>query len=156
LPPARRAHVEDMVGMQRYLVGMGRASRLPLIFPLMAQPVQEMCLSIPGWSWVRNGHDRAVARYAFADRLPPDVAFRRSKGRLDVFGRAVFETHRSTLQEMLMDGRLAAEGFVDRDEIARRFADRRPATSSAFFLLLELADIEAWAQGVGAVRIARS
>lgn len=156
LPPGRRRHATDLVAIGGHRFGMARARARPMIFPLLSQPIQEACLGYPSWMWVHDGHDRAIARHAFAPLLPEEIAFRRSKGRLDVFGHQLFVTHRAAIRDMLLGGALAAEGLIDRAEVERRLADHGPARNGGYFLLLELADIEAWVQGVRARAWARS
>ncbi len=148
LPRGRREHIAMVAGILGHLHGMGRAQRRPMIFPLMAQPVIETCLAIPSWLWVEDGIDRAVARRAFADRLPASVAFRRTKGHLDVFGRMVFDQHRLVIREMLLGGALAAGGVLDCAVIERTLAGDPPIHTINHFDFLELVDMEAWIQGV--------
>src|SRR5690606_24180262 len=85
-PPARTPrgkleHLQSIVSIGHFLAEPG-PGRTATIHPLLAQPVLEACLRIPTWLWVRGGRDRAVARRAFADLLPPAIATRRSKGGL--------------------------------------------------------------------------
>jgi asparagine synthase (glutamine-hydrolysing) len=151
LPPGRRRHIAAIAGIQGYLHGMARGSGRTLLFPLMAQPILERCLSIASWQWIDGGFDRAVARRAFAAQLPAEIAFRRGKGHLDAFGRAVFDRHRSTIRSLLLDGTLVRSGFLDRCATEAQFALDPSSTHIRHFDLLELADSEAWCQGVAAV-----
>src|SRR5581483_7615216 len=55
----------------------GEAERLA---PLCSPPLMELCLRIPTYVLTQGGWDRAVARRAFYDDLPPEIRNRRHKG----------------------------------------------------------------------------
>ena len=58
--------------------------------------------------------DRRLARAAFADRLPPEILHRRSKGEMTAyFGRQAAASI-PFLRDHLLGGRLAARGLIDR------------------------------------------
>lgn len=82
--------------------------------PLCAQPVIETCLAIPTPVLALGGVGRGLARRAFQDRLPPLIAERRSKGDMTrIYGRMIAD-NLDVLRPWLLDGRLAAEGLIDR------------------------------------------
>lgn len=88
----------------------GRAAMLS--YPLMSQPVMELCLSIPAPQLAIGEVDRPFARAAFADRLPPASLSRRSKGAVTkYFARSLAESAPALL-DFLMQGRLVAEGLI--------------------------------------------
>jgi len=145
-----RAHVETIVGISGHLVGFERARSYPLLFPLMMQPVIEECLRMPSWLWVLDGYDRSLARRAFADLLPSAIAFRRSKGRLDLFGHALYARNREKIRDLLCSGLLAQDHLLDVDEIATELRLERARPDYRFYRLLELADVEAWARSIKA------
>ena len=62
-----------LTGTQSYRDGMMRTEHRPMRFPLLSQPVMQACLKVPTWMWIAGGMNRAVARAAFADRLPVDI-----------------------------------------------------------------------------------
>ncbi|MBW8304667.1 MAG: asparagine synthase C-terminal domain-containing protein, partial [Brevundimonas sp.] len=82
--------------------------------PLCAQPVIETCLAIPAPLLALGGIGRGLARRAFQDRLPPMITKRRSKGDMTrIYGRMIAD-NLDVLRPWLLDGRLAAEGLIDR------------------------------------------
>ena len=111
---------------------------------LLAQPIIEACLTMPPWLWFARGRNRAVARAAFVPLLPPDHAWRRSKGVVDSFLIEIFEANRDQLRGMLVNGRLARQGLIDPMSILAALDDPRPARGRAWGRLLFLADVEAW------------
>ena len=145
-PPGKAAHVAWILGIFNHLDPVGRTLQLPGIFPLMAQPVVELCLRIPTWMWVRGGRDRAIAREAFCDVLPPAVLERRSKGTPASFVMSIFESRRRQIREMLCDGLLAGNGLVDRAAIVRYTQDPRPVSDVRYMQIMSLVDAESWAR----------
>ncbi len=150
--PGTRAHIHAILASYAHLDGYGRHAVAPSIFPLLAQPVVEACLSVPSWLWVAGGRDRAVARTAFQADLPRIVAERRTKGAMDAFCARTFALNRGRLRQFLLDGRLAGAGLLDTGAIeaylARPFANR----DQLFYHLLPIVDAELWAQALLAGR----
>ena len=88
------------------------------ISPLCSQPLMELCLRIPTYVLTHAGWDRAVARRAFYDDLPPEIRNRRNKGGIEEHLRFTLEHNRGFLRELLLDGALVREGIVDRTRLA--------------------------------------
>lgn len=121
---------------------------LPLraIAPLLAQPIVETCLGVPSWFWFAPGWNRAVARQAFRDVLPPAVIDRRSKGTPNAFVAALFEANRPLIREMLLGGWLTAQGLLDLDQARKVLDTAGPTRGFDFARIMELVDAEAWAR----------
>lgn len=83
-------------------------------FPLLSQPLVELCLRIATYVLIRSGRDRALARRAFAADLPDQIVRRRSKGRIDQHVRNILDLNLPFVREMLLDGHLVREGLLDR------------------------------------------
>ncbi|MFC5342939.1 asparagine synthase-related protein (plasmid) [Brevundimonas staleyi] len=111
--------------------------------PLLAQPIVERCLGIPTWRWCDAGADRAVARLAFADLLPPKIIKRKLKGTPSAASVEVFETNRPLLREALVEGHLTRMGIIDRHAVEKALSDPR-ATPEAYNRVMQFADVEAW------------
>lgn len=143
LPPGKARHVDGVLTIHNYLEGHARAAFAPIISPLLSQPIVEACLAVPTWRWCENGRNRAVARKAFAGRLPDVVIERRSKGSFDAFCARLLDRNRDILLAMLAEGQLAARGFIDRQAITA--ALRNPSPPAAVVSrLLTLVDVESW------------
>lgn len=143
IPPGKAAHVEAVLSIHNYLEGHRRAAFASIFSPLLSQPIVECCLSIPTWSWCANGQNRAIARQAFADRLPQLLLQRRSKGSFDGFCAQLFERRRKIIGEMLLDGHLAQQGLIDREQVDRALRDPFPSSETSG-RLLALVDAESW------------
>ncbi len=143
-PYGKRLQVQAIRRILDFLDRPARWYDRDVVAPLLSQPVVELCLSIPSWDWIAGGHDRAAARAAFANRLPSEVAWRRGKGRLETMCAQIFIGQRATIRELLLEGRLAREGLVDRERAEAYLARDRIDGDYDYFRLLELADIERW------------
>lgn len=142
--PGRAVHIAGLMRAHPTLES-DRSWIAPVINPLLSQPVIEACLAIPSWKWREGGRDRAMARAAFADRLPQTIVERRVKGTPDPFCSEIVRRRRGELRERLMDGQLAAHGILDPGAIEEALRPGRPTASEQNVRLLELVNVEAWA-----------
>jgi asparagine synthase (glutamine-hydrolysing) len=90
-----------------------RGEVLAVRHPLLSQPVVELCLGIPSWR-LTAGRDRGFARAAFAHRLPPRVAHRRSKGVLSTLYAKRLVHSLDVVRPWLLDGALCRAQVLDR------------------------------------------
>jgi len=146
--PGETAHVRHIAFAQSYVESLDPQAALPTVAPLLSQPLVETCLRVPSWLWCNGGRNRAVARQAFAQDLPPETIARRSKGTPDSFVAEIFETHRASIRDMLADGLLVQQGLIDRAAVLHVLADPGCARGDSFRRILQFVDVEAWAQGV--------
>lgn len=142
--PGKRSHVRSIIAASAHLDGYSRHRVAPSVFPLLSQPVVELCLSIPTWTWVAGGRDRAVARDAFRNDLPAGIVDRRTKGMMNAYCGRVFQRNRSRLSPFLLDGHLAEAGLIDRNRLATYLDRVGPVGDIAFYRVLTLADVEVW------------
>jgi asparagine synthase (glutamine-hydrolysing) len=142
--PGKRAHIASLIGVQNHLEGHGRLRQAPIISPLLSQPLMELCLSIPSWLWCDGGINRAIARAAFAGRLPHAVLARRTKGAFEGFCTQLLGANRGKLRAMLINGALGRAGLLDTEAIVECLARPAPRPGDVVRLLM-LADAEAWA-----------
>lgn len=121
-----------------------RSRHLPVITPLLSQPIVEESLAIPSWQWRHGGRDRAVAREAFATALPAQIIARRSKGSPDPFCNAIIREHHSLIERRLLDGHLAQQGLIDRLAIEKCLRRECMMDAERNVRLLQLLNVEAW------------
>ncbi|HYX46420.1 MAG TPA: asparagine synthase-related protein [Sphingomicrobium sp.] len=141
--PGKAAHIAWILRVQHCLEP-GRGAYLPVLNPLMSQPIIEACLSIPSWKWRAGGRDRAVARQAFDRDLPPLVSRRRIKGSPSHFAARLLDHFRSEIRERLLDGHLVRNRIVDADAVEQMLAGKRPLADEQRVRILELTSAEAW------------
>lgn len=142
--PGKAAHIAMLLRMHYSLDAYSARGDIAVIHPLVSQPIIECCLRIPTWQQCAGGHDRSIARRAFADMLPPAVTRRRAKGSPQGFTYQIFEHFRSQIRDRLFDGALMANGIVDKESVEDVFRARHRATGAEMMRLLTLVDTEAW------------
>jgi asparagine synthase (glutamine-hydrolysing) len=141
--PGKAAHVSTILRAQPTLEA-SRGFFLPLVSPLMSQPVIEFCLAIPSWEWRAGGIDRSLARRAFERDLPPAVLNRRIKGTPSRFAARLLDHFRPAIRERLLDGRLAANRIIDAPVLGKLLAGEQPVGDLQRVRILELVNAEAW------------
>jgi asparagine synthase (glutamine-hydrolysing) len=142
--PGKIEQITSLMVIQGASDGQDRVGLAPIRYPLLSQPLVEHCLRIPSWMWIQGGRNRAVARDAFADRLPPTVLSRRSKGDFSGFSGAIFVRNRRQIMDQLIGGRLDRAGLLDRASIEAYLAEPGPPRDADYYRLLEIAGVEAW------------
>lgn len=142
LPRGKLEHLTSLVHIQHFLDrhAIGGDHR----HPLMNQPLIELCLSIPSWVWNADGCDRAVARRAFRDSLPPAITERRTKGSLQGYFHRRFRKMMPVMRPLLLDGELARRQLVDRAALEHALADDDVLNDDRALRLSEIATLETW------------
>ncbi len=146
--PGQQVYAIKLLIVQPFLDGYDRAVSMPMIAPLLSQPIIEYTLGVPSWQWGEGGQNRALARKAFRQDLPEMVIERLGKGRILSVFLPAFETHRQRLRSFLLDGWLAGAGLLDLDAVAALFADDTRPDPVMVTRILSFADIERWARSV--------
>jgi asparagine synthase (glutamine-hydrolysing) len=146
--PGKRNHVEALRRILDFMDRPGRWHDRDVVAPLLSQPVVELCLSIPSWTWMNGGRDRAIARAAFARRLPSETVWRRGKGRIESVLVPAYLGQRSRLRDLLLGGRLAAAGLIDSEAIEHYLGRDLALGDFAYYRLLEIADVERWVRSI--------
>lgn len=144
----QRAYVGMLMRILPFLDGYDRAFHVPVIAPLLSQPLVEYGLGVPVWQWSAGGHDRSLARKAFAGDLPALVLQRRTKGGLESLFVPAYDRNRAHLRDFLQEGLLAALGIIDCDAIGAATARPAGALDNDYVRILQLVDMERWARSV--------
>ncbi|XHS01246.1 hypothetical protein ACFB49_28480 [Sphingomonas sp. DBB INV C78] len=140
----KAAHIAMILRSQNHLEMMDRSEEICVINPLISQPIVELCLAIPTWLSCTGGRDRSIARSAFSKRLPDLITTRRTKGGPDGFAARILKQYCADIRERLMDGHLASNNIVDRQEIETATRPDIGDQGESYVPLLFLADTEAW------------
>ncbi len=148
--PGKAAHIAYLIQIQNHLEGFRRETVLPMINPLMSQPIIETCLRIPSWFFCMEGENRSIVRKAFKSRLPDSILHRRTKGGPDGFLQRLVERNRSKIRDMLLGGHLAAVKLIDRSSVEAAIELEGDGNNHMHFRILELVDVEAWVAAVKA------
>ncbi|MHB1273965.1 MAG: asparagine synthase-related protein [Rhodanobacter sp.] len=142
--PGDRERIADLVGTMMFRASSPRSQEKWHRMPLLSQPVLETCLRIPSWMTIAGGKNRAVARFAFADLLPPEVLNRRSKGTFVNYSGAAYQRSKTELRQFLLSGMLRERQLVDAGALERFFDQELPPRDTSFMRLFELSMIENW------------
>lgn len=146
--PGQQHYALRLLVSQPFVDGFDRALALPMIAPLLSQPIVEFTLGVPSWHWGEGGLNRAFARRAFAGDLPRKVIERTSKGRILSAYLPAYEQYRVALRPFLLDGWLAGERLLDLDAIDMLLSGRERADATAMARILGFADMERWARAI--------
>lgn len=146
VPLGKLGHVKLLMRAMNHIEHRDKTLGVPMISPLLSQPVVETCLGIPSWDYVEGGVDRAVARRAFSSSLPPRIAKRAGKGSPDGFICQFIERNRSEVASRLLDGLLAKQGLIDRPALEEALAARFKFREGDGPRIMGLLDTEAWAR----------
>lgn len=149
VPPAKRQQIAGFLGNLSLHSPARRSQRARLLHPALAMPVVEATLATPIPRLTGGGHDRLLARQAFADRLPAPLVARRSKGELGAYYGRVVAANLESLRPHLLEGRLAGHGLIDRDQVAAALQIERLIWQGDYVELMMLALMESWAQAWG-------
>lgn len=144
--PGQAAHIKLLAYAESFQQGFDPQADLPMIVPLLGQPLVEACLAIPSWAWIAEGRNRVVARRAFAADLPERIILRRSKGTPDSFVAEIYERYRSRLRERVLGGLLAEQRIIDVSAVREAFDHAGSLVPGSYRRLLRLADAENWAR----------
>jgi asparagine synthase (glutamine-hydrolysing) len=142
--PGDRERIFELAGSQVFRESTVRGHARPVRMPLLSQPVMESCLRVPTWMWVTGGHNRAVARSAFAERLPPELLHRRSKGSLMNFLGATYGRTKHSVGDFLLSGELTSRGLLDADSLRQFIGRELLPREETFTRLYDLCMIENW------------
>lgn len=145
--PGKSAHIALLLRMLHHVEGYADEVDLPVINPMTAQPLVELCLGIPTWRTVEGGINRSVARRAFAGFLPPEILRRHSKGGPDGFARSVIRQNIGEVRGRLLDGSLVAHRIADATTLQTALERSVDHPDFPYMRILSLLDTEAWIAG---------
>lgn len=144
--PGKAAHLALIAAAQSVAEGFDPLDKIPTFSPLICQDMVETCLRIPSWMWFSRRGNRAIARSAFSELLPAEVAWRRSKGAPDSFIAELYECNRDLISSMLLDGALSKLGLIDQPALRTILGDMVPVRGHDYLRVMQLVDAEAWAR----------
>lgn len=119
------------------------------VLPLLSQPIVELSLRMPQYVLREGGGDRALARKAFGDALPPEIVERTSKGSTQVHMHDVLTRNLSLIRELFLDGMLVREGFVNGAAL-EALLDKPEDVEPYMIEIFDYLCVEAWARALRA------
>jgi asparagine synthase (glutamine-hydrolysing) len=136
--------IQQVIAPLEFYDPFGQPDYPERVSPLCSQPIMELCLRIPVHILTLNGWDRSIARRAFYNELPREVANRKSKGGIDQHTRKILDLNIGFMREMLLDGALVREGLVERKKLAAVLSGKPSTVQHGVVELQELLGHEAW------------
>jgi len=116
----------------------------PQHHPLLSQPLVNSCLQIPTCLLLRGGHDRALARAAFSDRVPPEIIRRTDKGSIVSYIAQLIRRDVDRVRELLLEGVLAGQGLIVRSALEPYLVDGTPFREEHYASLVACIAAEVW------------
>ena len=147
--PGDRERIFELAGNQIFIDYSPRRAKRFFRMPLLSQPVVEACLRTPSWMWISEGQNRAVARAAFADRLPAAIVSRRSKGTFMSYLGEVYQHNKGQMLDFLLSGNLRSHGILDPGALERFIGASLPPRDRSFTRILDLCRVENWSRQQG-------
>jgi asparagine synthase (glutamine-hydrolysing) len=120
------------------------AAGLDSIFPLLSQPLVELCMRIPSYVHFDRGHDRSVARLAFVGDVPAPILQRTWKDRVQGFPEEILRIHLPDFRSMLLDGLLMKEGYLDRHSVERSLSGDVLQDTASVGEIIDHVLVESW------------
>lgn len=147
VPAGKQMQIEAIAG-DRNAFGPSRcAGTMRVIHPLLSQPIVEYVLSRSLMALTEGCRDRAMARAAFARRLPDSLIARRGKGALSYFFGQTLARSVPLLRSRLLDGALAQAGLVDRPRLEQALETDHLIQSNCYGEIIRLLIVERWMRG---------
>ena len=144
LPIGKYHQVDDLISPGEYYDPYLRDASPELVTPLRSQPLVEFCLAMPTYTLAEGGRGRGLARRAFANDIPPEIAARRSKGSNQDHVASVLRRNASFARELLLDGQLAKQGLLDRAQLDAALSGKPTATQTYVAEIHTCIAIESW------------
>ena len=144
LGPSKIHQIAGILNGVSFSAPSAQTAVVDLFHPLLAQPVVEVCLSLSTTQLTLGARDRGLVRRAFQGRLPPSIFNRRSKGDMTAFYGRMIAANLDMLRPWLLDGRLAAEGLIDRQAFESLLNSESLIWRGGYAEIIVTAAIEGW------------
>lgn len=144
VPGGKRMQIQILAEVVNRHRPLPRLERAPQHHPLLSQPLMEVCLRIPTYLLVRGGRERALARDAFADRVPTEIIHRRDKGSIVSHITEMLRQSEAFVRELLLDGALAGTGLIVRGDLEPCIIRGQPFREEHLPPLLACIAAEVW------------
>lgn len=144
LPIGKWHQVQQLLGLPHYYEPLTFHSSPEPVHPLLSQPVVELALRIPTFVLAQGGRGRALARLAFSDSLPVEVAQRRTKGTTTQAIKDILQENLGWARGILLGGELERHGLLDRRRLEQTLTGGPAALAASAWNVQTLIEVEAW------------
>jgi asparagine synthase (glutamine-hydrolysing) len=146
LPRGKQIQIRFLAEVMNRHRPVSRHEYAPQHHPLLSQPLVELCLQIPTYLLVQGGHERALARAAFCDRVPPEIIRRHDKGSIVSHVTELIRRGADFIRELLLEGVLAGQGLIVRGELDPYIVEGEPLREEHYPSLMACIAAEVWAR----------
>lgn len=146
LPPGKQMLAQAVASTAYYDYAFHSGKFADHVNPLDAQPIWELALRIPTYTFLLNGTSRGLARHAFRDVLPAEIRKRIAKGSGSPFYQHMVRSQRGLLRDYLLDGQLVRDRYLDRRKLEDCLAADDPSSIVFAPTLLSYLSAEIWLQ----------
>jgi asparagine synthase (glutamine-hydrolysing) len=142
--PGKSLQARALAVVGDYYDPMGYADDPQIVAPLLSQPLIETVLRIPSYVLTQGGWDRGLARQAFLEDLPIQIARRRGKGGIDEYMMDLLRFNLSFLRSFLLDGLLVEKNLLDATKLSEALSDRPSDILVGTAEIFWYTNMEAW------------
>ena len=146
VPPGKIRMLESLLELHRQHWVIEREKNADTIYPLVSQPLIELCLALPNYVLTLGGRERGLARAAFANDIPREVVERQSKGNNSSYFNKLFAENSSFVGDFLLGGELSRQGLLDRDKLELQLGSRDLFRGKELGNLMHCVSAEVWAR----------
>ncbi len=143
---AKQLQIRVLIHNRKVVGDSRRGRRARIIHPLLSQPMLETCLRLPAAQLAAGRIDRALARAAFADRLPNTIRERRSKGDTTAFYPRSLAASLPFVRDYLLGGELARMCLLDIARLDAALRIERMIHDCPAGEIITALHVEAWAR----------
>lgn len=144
LPNGKRLHILITDFPNKYHYSAKTSDFLEVCYPLLSQPVIELCLKIPSYILTTGGKDRGLARMAFKNDIPKEILRRESKGGIQNYAQEILNENIDFIREIMLDGILVKENFLNRDALEQALSGTRASVNFETVNVLRHVCTEIW------------
>ncbi len=144
LGPAKTHQIAGIANGVTFSGPCAQTQVVDLFHPLLSQPVIEAALSMSTLQLTRGQRDRALARLAFATRIPEVISTRRSKGEVTAYYGRRIAASLDVLRPWLLEGHLARHQLIDRPRLEAVLTQSHLVWHGGYAEIMLLAAMESW------------
>lgn len=142
--PAKKAHVKSLFHAVAFADRNQRMPYRTLTHPLLSQPLVELGLKIPTYQSFNNGFDRIFFRNSVSRIKKPQALWRTMKGETTGSMAKSFAQHASAVHDIILQGRLAQDGLVNKQWLDREMAKIRHGQIENLWPIIHLLTSQLW------------
>ena len=150
--PARAERVRRIIDLTYYHQPSPLTTSFQNYPLLTSQPLVETCLAIAPYLMSAHGQDRALARAAFGDNLPPSVLKRQNKGDTTRFVAELLRRNLPFARDVLVGGKLVERGVLSAETVEQLVAPRSTLDGGVKARLMRSLAAELWLRRVERAR----